>query len=112
MGEVLKPCPFCGGQASLRFDADESVWSACCYVCDTYQSPNDDESEAIAAWNRRQDAPEALAPRNAVCCEHMAYHLRKVREEAEALATLKARGFTLSAAQEAKIATHPKGGGE
>ncbi len=57
----LKPCPFCGGVATL--------WSGCgeCYVrCDNCRSTTayidlkaGTEDEAIAAWNRRVDAPTA-----------------------------------------------------
>lgn len=57
MSEELKPCPFCGGAASLIPSADHST--ACeigCRddTCPAYECVWDvNESSAIAAWNRR-----------------------------------------------------------
>lgn len=57
--EVLKPCPFCGGEAAVVY----VEWCACYVVkcqdeyedCDVLPETRYccDESEAIEAWNRR-----------------------------------------------------------
>lgn len=52
----LLPCPFCGGGATIRADADHSAsfWIGCatdgCLGCDHWE---EDYAEAIAAWNTR-----------------------------------------------------------
>lgn len=63
MTEKLKPCPFCGGEASVKYAALVSgfpcgYWVGCdngdCHEnieCSTYAF--DTEAEAIEAWNRR-----------------------------------------------------------
>lgn len=62
MGEELKPCPFCGGEAKLMHDRSGTFWWAEC-------TSNDDKptgrcgmsgpdaatkSAAITAWNTRR----------------------------------------------------------
>jgi len=72
-GEVLKSCPFCGGEAALE-SVEEPVpspyrgagsWSVGCMTdeegrCYGYQSLTTfaRRSEAIAAWNRRAGEKE------------------------------------------------------
>lgn len=64
----LKPCPFCGGKASL-FPNDEprlhrhsrnGKYAVCCWDCDMlfgydidYGGQFDTEEEAVQAWNMR-----------------------------------------------------------
>ena len=48
----LKPCPFCGGEATIM--GDDYFWASCKYCCaETLGS--EDVQEAIEAWNRRAD---------------------------------------------------------
>jgi len=58
----LKPCPFCGGEAKLRFyhikpsNAPELKQWAIEHECEAMRSTvfsNECEAEAIEAWNRR-----------------------------------------------------------
>lgn len=58
----LKPCPFCGGEASVSTYETESLWShnqvvctkVSCEACDiAFQSEPGYETEAPAAWNTR-----------------------------------------------------------
>lgn len=55
----LKPCPFCGGEASLNAKmnwGDRQV--SCDDLCTRHHIT---DAAAIAAWNRRTNAPELLA---------------------------------------------------
>ncbi len=68
MGEELKPCPFCGGEAKLRIFPDEQVdgynnyWVECDGFCTTYPSTacHHEESIAVEEWNTRQASDEAV----------------------------------------------------
>jgi len=58
--DILKPCPFCGGEAQIeRWGGHMSMYYyliTCntCHVClVTEPSVNAVEAEAIEAWNRR-----------------------------------------------------------
>jgi hypothetical protein len=44
----LKPCPFCGGHASVCHDE----WIAC-DACGAMTGSKDETGEKVAAWNRR-----------------------------------------------------------
>lgn len=59
MGETkLKPCPFCGGTATLRCEG-ASFWVECEYQNGCLVGPATDffgtECEAIEVWNRRAE---------------------------------------------------------
>lgn len=54
MGETLKPCPFCGGEAHMSASSDGygvECWNRRCIDMQLEQIPT--EAEAIAAWNSR-----------------------------------------------------------
>ena len=55
----MKPCPFCGGEATVRYEGHANVLSVGCRECNirTAYTVADDigMSEAAAAWNRRTD---------------------------------------------------------
>lgn len=54
--ESLKPCPFCGGEASLYFNPDQAPdgeWRVSCYACDVALTQWDTPNGAITAWNTR-----------------------------------------------------------
>jgi len=67
----LKPCPFCGHDIARVYPANRNdphriyplIWCMGCFT--DVPGKNDDYSEAgvsaIAAWNRRAEAPEAQA---------------------------------------------------
>lgn len=52
----LKPCPFCGGEASIY--GNEQVKFIWCTSCGTNSAPYRNQEKAYAAWNRRADAPQ------------------------------------------------------
>lgn len=67
MTEKLKPCPFCGGEASLRIDTAHSTACliGCCTIgCFGHEQWEETEAEAIAAWNRRAALAEHDAARD------------------------------------------------
>ena len=64
--KVLKPCPFCGGEARVCWGGDgieDTLVAVNCYSCDsqgesifsdgTDEPPEEIKQQAIAAWNRR-----------------------------------------------------------
>ena len=53
--EILKKCPFCGGEACMR--GARYMWIKCLY-CGAETMGSDDEKEAIDAWNRRAGEDE------------------------------------------------------
>ena len=59
IGEVLKPCPFCGGEAIVKRHNNRYVdwWIVSCPKCHITQAGSEYEFsfEAIEAWNRRAD---------------------------------------------------------
>lgn len=54
----LKPCPFCGGVASIH-DRMHGGWIAFCNKCLTTSAINETKEQLIAAWNQRAE-PEYL----------------------------------------------------
>lgn len=58
MSEELKPCPFCGGEAAMRWFQDEQHPDIIFVVdCSARCGANTwtTEDNAIAAWNRREE---------------------------------------------------------
>lgn len=51
MGEKLKPCPFCGGEAKTKHFYNTS--SIVCADCGSSTALFRDTDTAIAVWNRR-----------------------------------------------------------
>jgi Lar family restriction alleviation protein len=76
MSELLKPCPFCGGEAETHNNGvwepviddggayvditieDASAFWIECPKCGCLTQGGSTPEEAIAAWNRRADAKE------------------------------------------------------
>ena len=48
----LKPCPFCGGRATL--EGNDYFWVECT-SCDAMTRGSEDKQKAIEAWNRRAE---------------------------------------------------------
>ena len=59
MSDNLKPCPFCGGEATLVEDiyADKLYYYVTCATnnCDANTGRCDTEDEAITKWNNRRN---------------------------------------------------------
>ena len=61
--EKLKPCPFCGGEASIDWGyhlyGPPVTYNVECRRCTAkIEYPYDSEEEAIKAWNRRVERSE------------------------------------------------------
>ena len=58
MGDVRKPCPFCGGEDAMMGGTFRDDWMTCldCNAAGPYCAT---EAEAITAWNTRAEALEA-----------------------------------------------------
>ena len=50
----IKPCPFCGGKASL-YHVILGVYVVHCLICENRTDRRVTAKIAIAAWNRRSD---------------------------------------------------------
>ncbi|WP_295562140.1 Lar family restriction alleviation protein [uncultured Holdemanella sp.] len=48
----LKPCPFCGGHATLIYDNQEG-YRIYCDDCDIMTDTDYDKDKIIDAWNKR-----------------------------------------------------------
>ena len=58
MADKLKPCPFCGADASSEFFSnDGGGWSIFCDECHANSVTTPSKAEAIAAWNTRATPP-------------------------------------------------------
>lgn len=62
-GEVLKPCPFCGGKAETRLAHDG--WCVECQSCFVQAAHDLIEDKSIRAWNRRAPQGNAAQERRA-----------------------------------------------
>lgn len=49
----LKPCPFCGGNATTVESDPTGEFFICCESCKAFVGVYATENEAVAAWNRR-----------------------------------------------------------
>ena len=63
----LRPCPFCGAQVKTPWKSQlMGGYIVECDECHTIVSPQaENETDAIAAWNRRDPAAIVLDPENA-----------------------------------------------
>lgn len=60
--KTLKPCPFCGGRATLeRGDVESWDWGVLCRGC-TASVGSDDKEEAVERWNRRFPESAVVPP--------------------------------------------------
>lgn len=55
--EELRPCPFCGGAASVITDHETATAYVMCETCDACGGRRETPANAIAAWNTRAPDP-------------------------------------------------------
>lgn len=55
MNEELKPCPFCGSTKVESTFMGHGALAVLCYECEAEGPPRENEKDAIAAWNKRND---------------------------------------------------------
>lgn len=59
----LLPCPFCGGQATIRASPHDAVFFVKCVPCHACSTTGNTRNDVIAAWNRRPTpAPPNTVP--------------------------------------------------
>lgn len=84
MSEGLKPCPFCGGCASIRCKTREYAYARCTR-CGAESEHLPDKAHAAAAWNLRTDhlayARSILASVGEQMTEHAYQELTAALEE-------------------------------
>lgn len=69
MSETLKPCPFCGGEASVKMWCEpDTPFLVMCESCKASVKDYATEAEAIEAWNRRT-IPSAEPERKIIYCK-------------------------------------------
>jgi len=89
MSKELKPCPFCGGEASNRYaqNSERAECQDCFATTNWYKSV----SEATASWNTRTDTQEVEQLRNELANtgsskELLELDLKTMRKERDELA--------------------------
>lgn len=50
----LKPCPFCGGEATLRKSEETKLYHIACFECGCRQDSSYKAESCINAWNTRK----------------------------------------------------------
>lgn len=55
MSEKLKPCPFCGGEASINRPSGRMLFCVVCDDCDANSGYYFTEEDAARAWNSRAE---------------------------------------------------------
>lgn len=58
MNEDLKPCPFCGGEATLKYLETRGYYIKC-EKCGVMQTNGNQKAEAYEAWNRMGNGDKA-----------------------------------------------------
>lgn len=120
MTEQLKPCPFCGSEAELRFSEGESgkryYWIPC-KKCSCCQTIFDTPQEAVSAWNNRpiedlKDDENTRLEKNLKDYNRVMLENARLREALQMIATEKDNhGQWLSVEQAAQIAKDTLDGG-
>lgn len=54
MDNELKPCPFCGGEATRVNNLIPKEWHVVCLECDASTGFCETEQGAVTTWNRRE----------------------------------------------------------
>ena len=93
--EALKPCPFCGGEAS---PVQHFWWTVQCKTCGGAEGPGaESQAEAIAAWNTRTPDPHItqLEASNAQLEADRAELVERLRACATFIAMMKDNGEVL-----------------
>jgi len=98
MGDNLKPCPFCGGEAEIwraKPGSDRKAWIACMARCGVLTREHMTDEEAVDTWNGRADVAriealerelaEALEDQNALRDRALDRTIRAQRAEAALL---------------------------
>lgn len=76
MSNELKPCPFCGGDASLIVKTffgfpEEEIYTVACNDCKSQSCYSDDRKETVKVWNTRpvKDETYRLLKRQCNICK-------------------------------------------
>lgn len=57
----LKPCPFCGGAATLRKSEETKLYHIACFECGCRQDSSYKAESVIIAWNTRKPMDNIVA---------------------------------------------------
>ncbi len=77
----LLPCPFCGGEATLRKSEVTQLYHVACFECGCRQDSSYKSESAINAWNTRKPMDDIVERLEEFCFEESKNSVKDLAEE-------------------------------